>query len=811
MHRPRPVFPCLHSTCGAVLWLLLSLPLFAQAPPTSTQTATVPQLVQFSGVIKDANGIPHRGLVGITFALYKEEQGDAPLWLETQNVTLDAGGHYTVMLGASTSGGLPIELFASKEARWLGIEPQGLPAPARVLLLSVPYALKAGDAETIGGLPPSAFVLAGPGGTTSGGVAPVLSGGTNPSAPPPAVSMNFIPEFTAASGTLGNSTLYQTGSGTSAKVGINTTSPATTLDVKGAATIRGSFTLPATATATATAGTNSQPLNSAASVFSSNTSTAIKQNFRWQAEPVGNNTPNPSASLNLLFATGSANPSETGLKISNLGVFTFAPTQTFPGAGTITGVTAGTDLTGGGTSGNVTLNLDTTKVMTGVVAGTGLTGGGTGGAPTLSLDTTKVPLLNTANTFTGNQTVTGNLTSTGVVSAASYQIGSKVFGSGNATTNNVYLGFAGNNTTTGYGNTAVGGQALVANAAGTNNTASGQAALPTNTSGSDNAAMGVDALENNTQGNYNTGIGVLALASNTTGSNNTALGYNAGPDPAHLSLVNATAIGANAVVSESNALVLGNGAYVGIGTATPAYPLHVNGIVRSELGLTLGGNAPLTVDAPGIIGGRLAVLANGNVGINNINPQTTLDVGGNINASGSLVGASLNVAGGGVINGGLTTNAGITTGAGISVGAGINVTGAVKINGDTPMNAAPHMSLTGYVPQPISAGVFVRPIFTIPSKNILITRMTSNGWNPCSSSGAETFTLYTGGQSGVALTAQYTLTLTGGYPSINDSGALSISIAAGTPLWVISNATPSCPLGSNPPGDIAISVEYVMQ
>ena len=28
----------------------------------------------------------------------------------------------------------------------------------------------------------------------------------------------------------------------------------------------------------------------------------------------------------------------------------------------ITGVTAGTDLTGGGTSGNVTLNLDTTKV-----------------------------------------------------------------------------------------------------------------------------------------------------------------------------------------------------------------------------------------------------------------------------------------------------------------------------------------------------------------------------------------------------------------------------------------------------------------
>jgi hypothetical protein len=32
----------------------------------------------------------------------------------------------------------------------------------RVLLLSVPYAPKAGDAATLGGLPPSAFVLAAP-------------------------------------------------------------------------------------------------------------------------------------------------------------------------------------------------------------------------------------------------------------------------------------------------------------------------------------------------------------------------------------------------------------------------------------------------------------------------------------------------------------------------------------------------------------------------------------------------------------------------------------------------------------------------
>src|SRR5579863_4092530 len=90
------------------------------------------------------------------------------------------------------------------------------------------------------------------------------------------------------------------------------------------------------------------------------------------------------------------------------GLVTFAPGQTFPGIGTITGVTAGTDLTGGGSSGNVTLNLDTTKVVTGVAAGPGLVGGGTGGVPSLSIDSTQVPLLNAANNnFAGNQNIGG--------------------------------------------------------------------------------------------------------------------------------------------------------------------------------------------------------------------------------------------------------------------------------------------------------------------------------------------------------------------------------------------------------------------
>jgi hypothetical protein len=39
----------------------------------------VPHLVQFSGIATDVNGKPLSGTIGITFLLYREEQGGAPL------------------------------------------------------------------------------------------------------------------------------------------------------------------------------------------------------------------------------------------------------------------------------------------------------------------------------------------------------------------------------------------------------------------------------------------------------------------------------------------------------------------------------------------------------------------------------------------------------------------------------------------------------------------------------------------------------------------------------------------------------------
>jgi len=140
--------------CAILLWTAVGL---AQAPaPTTT---AVPRLVKFSGTLVDHGGKPLSGVIGVTFALYEGEQGGVPLWMETQNVQADAEGRYSVLLGSTKNEGIPAAVFASGQ-RWLGVEAEAGAELPRMLMASVPYSLKAVDAETLGGLPASAYALA---------------------------------------------------------------------------------------------------------------------------------------------------------------------------------------------------------------------------------------------------------------------------------------------------------------------------------------------------------------------------------------------------------------------------------------------------------------------------------------------------------------------------------------------------------------------------------------------------------------------------------------------------------------------------
>jgi len=182
---------------------------------------------------------------------------------------------------------------------------------------------------------------------------------------------NFIPKWTGASA-LGNSTLFQS---TAGNVGLGTTTPAGKLDVKGTSFLRGAVTLfPTTTTALAVNGT----------VFS----------------------------------------------VDNTGHLHFVAGQTFPGTGkgTITGVTAGTGLTGGGSTGSVTLGLNT-----------GFTDG-------------RYAQLGATNTFTVDQDFQGNIFANGGGAFGStVSSGGDVSAAGNSFSNqSVFnLGFVGTSSTTG--------------------------------------------------------------------------------------------------------------------------------------------------------------------------------------------------------------------------------------------------------------------------------------------------------------------------------------------------------------------------
>ncbi|HLY63795.1 MAG TPA: tail fiber domain-containing protein [Terriglobia bacterium] len=212
----------------------------------------VPRLIKFSGALHDAAGKPVIGAVDVTFSLYSTEAGGDALWFETQSVQADELGRYTALLGAMHTDGLPVDLFTSGEVRWLGIQ-VGVEAEQqpRVLLVSVPYALKAGDAETLGGKPASAYVLADGQNGTVAGAATISTSGATPAgtkgatdksgktnvSPLVAVcstitsnaggTANFLPMFTAQCN-IENSVITQSGS----NVGIGTASPGAQLDVQ---------------------------------------------------------------------------------------------------------------------------------------------------------------------------------------------------------------------------------------------------------------------------------------------------------------------------------------------------------------------------------------------------------------------------------------------------------------------------------------------------------------------------------------------------------------------------------------------------
>src|SRR5690242_1991795 len=147
------------------LCLLITSPMVAAAQ--SPQDQSIPRLITITGVYRPADGQAPGAVETVTLSVYADEQGGAPLFQETQQVTLDDRGRYSVVLGAAHADGIPASVFAS--GQWLGtvFERTGEVEGARVRLTSVPFAMRAAEAETLGGHPASDYVLATGGSSSS--------------------------------------------------------------------------------------------------------------------------------------------------------------------------------------------------------------------------------------------------------------------------------------------------------------------------------------------------------------------------------------------------------------------------------------------------------------------------------------------------------------------------------------------------------------------------------------------------------------------------------------------------------------------
>jgi len=206
-------------------WIVVISLALASGAPVAAQSPQAPTLVRVEGELKTPTGEARTGTATMVVSLYERKEDTTPLWIEQHLVTLDGAGKYTIFAGATRDEGLPKEFFLSGSAHWLGVGEQGEAEQFRIMLVSVPYALKAREADMLAGKAAADFVLSA---NLRDDVKSALKAESAGATTSSIVStINAVPKFADSSGGLIDSGIVEIGG----NVGIGTTNPAAALEI----------------------------------------------------------------------------------------------------------------------------------------------------------------------------------------------------------------------------------------------------------------------------------------------------------------------------------------------------------------------------------------------------------------------------------------------------------------------------------------------------------------------------------------------------------------------------------------------------
>lgn len=112
--------------------------------------AEVPQMMNYQGVLQDADGNPIRNETrAVVFAIYDDPDAGAVKWTETDTISTDNSGAFNILLGSNS----PIaDSVFTDENRWLGIQVNAGPElTPRTRLVSVAYSQRVSTVDGASG------------------------------------------------------------------------------------------------------------------------------------------------------------------------------------------------------------------------------------------------------------------------------------------------------------------------------------------------------------------------------------------------------------------------------------------------------------------------------------------------------------------------------------------------------------------------------------------------------------------------------------------------------------------------------------